>query len=62
MTAASRPRFSLSTSDSCGVCIAGVTSDAVRTGLVGSLMSRTATPVGALLRLIALVGKSSVVS
>ena len=48
--------------DSCGVCIAGVTSDVVRTGLAGSLMSSTATPVGSRLRLSVLVGNSSVVS
>ena len=43
-TATSRPRRWLSTSDSCGVCIAGVTSRAVRTGFAGFDMSSTFTP------------------
>ena len=48
--------------DSCGVCMAGVTSVLVCTGFDGSVMSSTATPVGSALRLSALVGNSSVVS
>ena len=58
-TAASRPRFWLRTSDSCGVSIAGVRSRAVRVGLVGSAMSMTFTPPSASR---ALVGNRSVES
>jgi len=54
----------LTRSDSCGDCIAGVTSVAARTGLAGSLMSSTATPVGWALSvaLAAFLGNSGVVS
>ena len=62
ITAARMPRFVEMFSDSCGVCIAGVTSVVVRTGLAGSVMSSTATPVGCRLRFSVLVGNSSVVS
>ena len=62
ITATSSPRRSLSTSDSCGVCIAGVTSVVVRTGFAGSDMSTTATPVGSSLRFWMFDGKNSVVS
>lgn len=44
-TAASSPRLALTSSDSCGLCMAGVASVSVRTGREGSLMSSTATPV-----------------
>ena len=43
-TAASTPRRWLTTTDSCGVSIAGVRSLSVSTGLVGSDMSITFTP------------------
>ena len=61
-TAASSPRFTLMFTDSCGVCMAGVSSDAVRTGETGFTMSSTATPVGSRLRFSVFVGNSSVVS
>ena len=62
ITATNRPRRWLITSDSWGVCIAGVASVAVRTGFAGSVMSSTATPVGWSLRCWMLVGNRSVVS
>ena len=62
ITAAMSPRRWLSSTDSCGVCIAGVTRFAVCRGAAGSLMSSTATPVGDSDRLNAFVGNSSVVS
>ena len=63
ITAASRPRFWLTSTDSCGDCMAGVTSVAVRTGLAGSLTSTTATPAGPSCgRWTVWVGNSSVVS
>jgi hypothetical protein len=62
MTAARTPRSPLMLNDSCGVCIAGVTSVVVRTGLRGSDMSRTATPVASALRFSVFVGNSSAVS
>ena len=45
MAAASRPRFTLRLSDSCGDSMAAVCSVSVCTGWAGSDMSRTYTPV-----------------
>ena len=43
-TAPSRPRFSLSSSDSCGLSIAGDVSVATLRGFLGLFMSSTTTP------------------
>ena len=43
-TPASRPRFSLTSSDSCGLSIASEERSAVFTGCDGSFMSSTTTP------------------
>jgi hypothetical protein len=58
-TATIRPRFWLTTSDSCGVTIAGLISVSVSFGLAGSDMSSTLTPA---IASVVSVGKSSVVS
>jgi hypothetical protein len=58
-TAATRPRLWLTTSDSCGVSIAGVTSRAVTFGSFGFDMSTTLTPPSWSRKF---VGYSSVVS
>jgi hypothetical protein len=58
-TAAKMPRLWLSTSDSCGESIAGVTSRSDSTGLAGFAMSTTFTPPS---ESRALVGYISVVS
>ena len=62
MSAASKPRAWLTRNDSCGDSIAGVVSDAVCTGCVGSFISMTKTPRPSAALVAASFGNSRVLS